>query len=57
MEAYEKIPTIRMYKIFANWYYGKEHTLELRYDFPQQNNGYDCGVMIFTRIVAEVLKC
>ena len=35
-----------MYKLFASWYFGGEFQIEVRRDFPQQNNAYDCGVMM-----------
>ena len=37
---------IKKYQIFANRYFGVDHQLELITDYPQQNNDYDCGVMM-----------
>lgn len=45
-EAYESNNIILNVKSFTKWYYGTEYLVELCDDFPQQKNGYDCGVFM-----------
>jgi Ulp1 family protease len=35
---------------FAGWFYNQDHQIEVSQNYPQQNNGYDCGMFLLCGI-------
>jgi Ulp1 family protease len=35
---------------FANWFYNREHHLEVNNNYPKQNNNNDCGMFLLCGI-------
>jgi Ulp1 family protease len=50
IQKYMNFPLISNIAKFADSYYGSVHEMERVTNFPQQTNGYDCGMMMLCGI-------